>query len=269
MYCRVCGCQMPDNDVFCPECGTRQKTQESATPVGSGWGGSQPMPVQNNVGLIEQLQSLYTARKVPVILGAIMTGLALLLVYFVLTGVHSFYGYYYADESLTGFINFMAVMLIINAVAMLIIGIWQLVILNNLKYFEERFGKAFLYTIFNVLIGFLSAFASGTGAKLVFAIAEIVIGMLASYHFCGAFADITRPWDRSLADKWDFVFKLYIADLIVGFLSGIIIGFCSDDPGNWGGVYFFSFVASAFSFAVAIYELKKIKETIYLFQKQR
>ena len=266
MYCRVCGAQVPDGDVFCPECGTRQHAA-AAAPDNGGAAQQPGMPMS----IVQPLGSFYTARKVILILSGIMVGMSLLMVLFVMTGLKSFYGYYYETESLIGFLGFYAVITLIQALVMLAIAIWQLILLNEMKHYEERFGKVVIYMLLGVMLSMISAFASkeNVGLRAVLTILEAAFEILAYYHLCGAFADLTRPWDRDLADRWDFIFKLYIGIQVLGFLSGLIIGFNATNYSNWVGIYFFAFIVAAAGFGQSIYELKHVKKTLELFQRGR
>ena len=264
MYCRICGAQVPDGDAFCPECGARQRSVEPEQNIG----GNVQQP-RMRTGVLEPLRSFYSARKILLVLGGIMVGVTLLMLYFVITGMESFYGYYYASESLANYLNFYAVIMIIQALIILAVAIWELVLLNQLKAYEERFGQVVVFILLGVLISVIDAFSKdeNTGLKVILTLADAAFGILAYYHLCGAFADLTRPWDRSLADKWDFIFKLYLGVQALAFLSGIILGINAGNPGSWGFVYFLLLVSTAASFAVSVYELKHIKKTIGLFER--
>ena len=82
MYCRICGAQVPDGDVFCPECGARQRAAE---PVQNSGGNVQQPGMRT--GVLEPLRPFYSARKILLVLGGIMVGVTLLMLYFVITGL--------------------------------------------------------------------------------------------------------------------------------------------------------------------------------------
>jgi len=265
MICHVCGAQIPNGEMFCPQCGAGQQssgprpenraTVYTETTSQKSW---------IRLGVKEPLEAFYSARKALAILSGIMIGaLVVLLVYLIVTS-HRAYKIY------NGFLAVYHVLEIVQIGIMFFVVIWQAVLLIELKSYEERFGKVVLFMAFGVMSSLASAILLKNKSGLVWALdilkTAFVIGTY--YHLCGAFSALTRPRDSGMADKWSGIFVFYSIVQVLSFFSMFVLRLNDDRiRDDWLLLFFFCFAEVVAVFAMYIYELILIKKSLELFER--
>jgi uncharacterized membrane protein YecN with MAPEG domain len=265
MICHVCGAQIPNGEMFCPQCGAGQQSSgprpENRATVYTETA-SQKSWIR--LGVKEPLEAFYSARKALAILSGIMIGaLVVLLVYLIATSHHAY-------EIFDGFPAVYLVLEIIQIGITFFVVIWQAVQLIELKSYEERFGKVVLFMAFGVMISLASAILLKNKSGLVWVLdilkTAFVIG--AYYHLCGAFSALTRPRDSGMADKWSVIFVFYSIVQVLSFFSMFVLRLYDDrSRDDWLLLFFFCFADAVAVFAMYIYELILIKKSIELFER--
>ena len=209
-------------------------------------------------GVAEPLRDFYSARKFLMVLdGLVLVALVILLFYC----ASEKYGFSLIPYYVIG---------IFQSVFTLAVVIWQVIVLNELKSYEERFGKVILYILLGSVFSVISAFAKNNfGLVVVFSLLKTAIDIWAYYHLCGAFSDLTRPWDDGISDEWSILFSLYVVIQVSSFFVHIFI---SMDNNYWSdGIHFIllSCLVAVAGVARFIYELVHIKKTIGVFERTR
>ncbi|MBR6364872.1 MAG: zinc-ribbon domain-containing protein [Lachnospiraceae bacterium] len=253
MYCHVCGSKIPDGDMFCPACGAGQRTSKTTQHTDT----TEQKPMFR-AGVAEPLRDFYTVRKVLTIFGGLVL-VALVILWF----------YYLSEGRESSLIPYFMIG-IVRSMGTLAVAIWQLLVLNELRSYEERYGKVILLVLLSSVFSVVSAFAKDNfGLVIVFSLLNTAVDIWAYYHLCRAFSNLARPWDSGIADAWSFVFGLYVVIQASSFFIRMVLSLDGGHYSEWIHIVFLSCLVSAAGVARFVYELVYIKKTIGVFERGR
>ena len=209
MYCNSCGQNVPNGTRTCMFCGARISGSIgdiAGNPFKiEGWDDSERK--QKMLGARQNLESLKTNRLISMILSFVTI---IITVWALVSSINR------EVETM----ETMQTVLILVAVAALIIGIWYLVIINNMSYFVSRFSTAFAFGIADLAISFLKSIADYTLLSLT----AFAVGLLFAYHFYGAMEELSGPVFRDVANRWRFMWVFTIIMIIVSVILAILVG---------------------------------------------
>ncbi|MBO4922036.1 MAG: hypothetical protein J5372_08995 [Lachnospiraceae bacterium] len=264
MKCFMCSASIPDGVSTCPECGARivsggaKESEQSWKELvkSSKMDGDEKAFLSRAYG---PLYNLKICKTVSAVLALIALGVLFYLV-IVISGAVNGYGY-----GVDGATSFFKVFSTIATIIEAIIFVFILINFMHLSEYEERFETVFRFAIAALVIGVITQFISNEVAALFMKIVKAVIEIIYMYHYYGAMADITCPFSDSISDRWDLIFKIYVASIVITVILAIYAAIALNAL-NLVAYMVSLLIIAIIEFVLIILELVYLKKTVDLFE---
>lgn len=222
MRCPMCGYEAPEGAKICTECGSRLSLGGRAEQQDDSVASFRNLAAarEDNAGrsfddriVVDAVGKLIRYRIITIVLGVIG-----LIFAFYIIGVlkhTSWYEYSKVEELSTR----LTIYSIVAGVVGIVLNILVWFAFDKMKSVEPRFEKVCLYLIIVIVLDCIGLFTDNNIVNL----AQSIVGIMYLYSYCMAMRDLCRPDHDIIADNWDWLWRVELAELIVTIAVGIYV----------------------------------------------
>ena len=293
MTCFTCNALVPEGAQTCPRCGAKLVADGNAQN-GTQWGnmpgqanGSQwgNMPGQANVSpwsnMVNQPRNLANEQK-----QFIVESSGSIKKVFMIRAGHTIS---YAVALVLALLSYFSPMFMMRnrflaeTLPQILTGVnitltvLLLIVLSDLRGYEERFGKTLAYGAVSIAFSASQFFTiNNQTVALLIAITNALCGFMFMFHYCGSFKDLAESVDEGIAAKWELMLRLYLGTMLLHIASVMYLYFAIK---NTTSVYklltladrtvLFALILAALDFLLLIVEVVIISKTYKSFEEEK
>ena len=222
MRCPMCGYEAPEGAKICTECGSRlslgggtghqDDVIDSFRNLAAAREDNAERSFDDRI-VIDAVGKLIRYRIITIVLGVI----GLLFAFYIIGMMKHISWYEYSKvEKLS---TRLAIYSIVAGVVGIVLNILVWFAFDRMKSVEPRFEKVCLYLIIVIVLDCIGLFTDNTIANL----AQSIVGLMYLYSYCMAMRDLCRPDHDIIADNWDWLWRVELAELIIAIAISIYV----------------------------------------------
>ena len=162
----------------------------------------------------------------------------------------------------------------------IILMVLLLIVLSDLKNYEERFGRALAYGAVTILFSATQFFnIENDTVALLISITSYICGILFMYHYCGSFSDLTESVDEGVSRKWELQLRIYLGAVLLHIAYVLYVYFSMKNAISAYNIYkaltitnravLLALILAALDFVVVLVEVIIISKTYKSFEEER